>query len=161
MKLLPFFAVALLACAGLVAQIKRYNGPRPDKADIPLLLQAGQLSEIENGEAQERPEKDATVYIVNGLASPVRTPVPEPTFLFKSDKINPERLSLFRMEIKNGNRFIAIPTNKSKKGPKPIFLMVNRLETGLWRVEVNEYLENGEYCLSPEGSNKVFCFSAY
>jgi hypothetical protein len=26
---------------------------------------------------------------------------------------------------------------------------------------VNEPLENGEYCLSPEGSNAVFCFSEY
>jgi hypothetical protein len=29
------------------------------------------------------------------------------------------------------------------------------------KVEVNEPLENGEYCLSPEGSNAVFCFSEY
>jgi hypothetical protein len=39
--------------------------------------------------------------------------------------------------------------------------MVNRLENGLYRVEVNEYIENGEYCLSPEGSNKSFCFTTY
>jgi hypothetical protein len=35
------------------------------------------------------------------------------------------------------------------------------LEPGLYRVEVNEPLEDGEYCLSPEGSNDVFCFSEY
>jgi len=26
---------------------------------------------------------------------------------------------------------------------------------------VNEVIDNGEYCLSPEGSNQVFCFTTY
>jgi hypothetical protein len=65
------------------------------------------------------------------------------------------------MEVKSGNRFVAMPTRGKKGGPKPVFLMVNRLEAGLFKVEVNEYLENGEYCLSPENSNRVFCFTTY
>ena len=155
-------AVFGLLAALLCGQPKRYEGPRPAKADVPYLLQANQLTELESGEAQERNEKDAVLYTVSGTASTVRTPVPEPTFIFKSDKINPERLALYRMETKSGSRVVAIPTGRRKSGPKPIFLMVNRLgESGLWRVEVNEYLENGEYCLSPEGSNKVFCFAAF
>ena len=31
----------------------------------------------------------------------------------------------------------------------------------LFWIEANEYLDNGEYCLTPEGSNKVFCFQIY
>lgn len=161
MRVLRWSVLTVAVCAGLAAQTKRYEGPRPEKADVPFLLQAGKLTEIESGEAQEKTEKDATIYIVSGVSSPTRTPLPEPIFLFKADKVNPERLSLFRMEVKNGNRFIAMPTRGKKGGPKPIFLMVNRLESGLYKVEVNEYLENGEYCLSPDGSNRVYCFSTY
>jgi len=32
---------------------------------------------------------------------------------------------------------------------------------GLYRLEVNESLENGEYGLTPEGANQVFCFQVY
>jgi len=154
--------LSLVAVSAMLGQSKqRYDGPRPTKDDVPFLLQAGQLTEIESGEATERNEKDATLYTVAGATSSVRTPVPEPIFIFKSDRINPERLSLFRMESKSGNRVVTIPTSRRRSGPKPIFLMVNRLSGDLWRVEVNEYLENGEYCLTPEGLNKVFCFTAY
>jgi hypothetical protein len=41
--------------------------------------------------------------------------------------------------------------------------MVTRIEGHLYRVDVNEGLglENGEYSLSPQGSNTVFCFQVY
>jgi hypothetical protein len=31
----------------------------------------------------------------------------------------------------------------------------------LFRVEANEGLPNGEYALTPEGSNHTFCFQVY
>ena len=156
-------ALLVLAAAGVSGQTKKsYDGPRPVKADVPYLLEAGRLTEVESSEAQQKDEKDAVVYTVPGSTSPTRTPMPEPIFLFKSDRINPERLSLYRMESKGGNRVISISTRgKAKSSQKPVFLMVNRLEAGLYRVEVNEYIENGEYCLTPEGSNKTFCFTTY
>ncbi|MCX7602464.1 MAG: hypothetical protein N2036_00165, partial [Bryobacteraceae bacterium] len=62
-----------------------------------------------------------------------------------------------------GSRTLTFPEGgrRRKDGPKPVFLLVTMLEPGLYRVEVNEPLEDGEYCLSPEGSNDVFCFSEY
>jgi hypothetical protein len=38
---------------------------------------------------------------------------------------------------------------------------VTRLASDLYRIEVNESLEPGEYSLSPEGSNQVFCFEVF
>jgi len=154
----------LLLCALLPALAqKKYTGPRPEKADVPYLLQAGKLTEAEVGMAMEASGKDASLYSVPGPASPVRTPVPEPVFLFKADTINPDKIALYKMDTKTGNRTVSFALTKKKKGEsgRPIFLMVTPLSPGLFKIEVNEVLENGEYCMSPEGSNKVFCFAEY
>ena len=57
--------------------------------------------------------------------------------------------------------------------PNGSFTLVNHLDlavsqtsnpTGGWniyRIDVGESLENGEYSLTPEGSNQVFCFQVY
>ena len=84
-------------------------------------------------------------------------------FLFQSDKINPERLSLFKMESKSGQRTLSLPADprRRKDNARPLFILVTPLENRLFKVEVNEPLDNGEYCLSPEGTNTVFCFSEF
>jgi len=38
---------------------------------------------------------------------------------------------------------------------------VTRLDSDLYRIEVGESLEPGEYSLSPEGSSQVFCFQVF
>jgi hypothetical protein len=150
-------------CA-LLAQDK-YSGPRPPKPDVPYLLHAGSLVETEVGEAKEESRKDWQAYVLGSAASPARTPVAEPVFLLKSEKLAPEKLQLYRIEVKNNRREIAFPTNpkRQKDGPRPIRLSVTRLEPGLFRLEVNHGmgLENGQYGLTPEGSNQVFCFEEY
>jgi hypothetical protein len=154
--------LAMLAAFPASAQ-KKYTGPRPPQADVPFLVHAGKLLPVETGEAKESQGKNETVYTLGGASSPTRTPVPEPIFLFQSDKINPERLTLFRMDVKGGQRTLALATDtRKKKGTaRPIFILVTPLENRLFKVEVNEPLDNGEYCLSPEGSNTVFCFSEF
>ena len=157
-------AVALLVVTALpVAAQKKYTGPRPAKSDVPFLQHGKKLIEVESGEAHESPGKGETEYSIAGATSPTKTPVPEPVFLFQSDKINPDRLSLFRMEVKGGQRTITIATDSRKRKDKarPIFMLVTPIENRLFKVEVNEPLENGEYCLSPEGSNTVFCFNEF
>jgi hypothetical protein len=157
-------AAALLMLAALPAAAqKKYTGPRPPKADAPFLVHANQLLPVESGQARESQGKNETSYTVEGAASPTKTPIPEPIFLFQSDKINPERLSLYRMETKNGQRTLSIPSDprKKKDNARPIFILVTPLEDRLFKVEVNEPLDNGEYCLSPEGSNTVFCFNEF
>lgn len=157
-------AAALLLLAALPAAAqKKYTGPRPTKADVPFLVHANQLLPVETSEAREAQGKNETNYSVAGESSPTRTPVPEPVFLFLSDRINPERLSLFRMVTRNGERTLSLPSDprKKKDSVRPIFILVTPLENRLFKVEVNEPLDNGEYCLSPEGSNTVFCFSEF
>jgi hypothetical protein len=40
-------------------------------------------------------------------------------------------------------------------------LSVTRLDRGMYRIEASETLENGEYSISPNDSNRVFCFQVY
>jgi len=87
-----------------------------------------------------------------------------PIFLFLSDKIKPEKLSLYRLEATRGQREIAFPNNPRdmiRRGPRPVRLTFKRLDENLYWIEVNQYLENGEYCLSPSGSPAVFCIQIY
>lgn len=152
--------LAFALAAALTAQ-GRYDGPRPEKADLPYLLHARNLVETEPGEAVMSTDKRFTVYTVAGAASSVKTPVPEPIFLFKSERINADRLSLYKMTVERGSRVIRFPERPGKNTPKPVFLMVTPLEKGLFKVEVNEPIEDGEYCLTPDGENIVFCFTTY
>lgn len=157
MRTLAFLLVLALP---LVAQ-RGYDGPRPEKADLPYILHATTLLPTETGAATQTEEKKNTIYTVAGATSSARTPVPEPIFLFKSERLNPDRLSLYRMTVEKGNRILRFPERPGKNSPKPVFLMVSPLEKGLFKVEVNEPIGEGEFCLSPDGENTVFCFTTY
>jgi hypothetical protein len=152
----------LLACSIFAPAQEKYNGPRPPKADVPYLLHADNLVETDSAQAREEQKKDDTLYIVNGAAAIARTPVAEPIFLFQSDKISPDSLELYAMEVKNGNRQVVV-SKKRKNNSKQHRLMVTKLDDKLYRLEVNEGLglENGEYSISPQGTNEVFCFSVF
>ena len=159
---------AILVAAGLMvlwqsglAQKKTYSGPRPSKTDIPFLLHADNLIPTETGEAREEKRKNETVATVAGATSPVRTPLAEPIFLLESTKTDPGQLELWKLEVKDGNRQLVIPDKPKKNSPRPLRLVLTKLDDALFRVEVNEVLENGEYSLSPRGSNQVFCFQVY
>lgn len=156
-------AAGMLAWVVLLASAlaQKYDGPRPPKADLPYLQHADNLIETEAAEAREENRKDEIAYIVPGAASPARTPLAEPIFLFVSESIPAEKLALFAMQVRRGNREIAFPQRRKDRGPRPLRLAVRRLDDKLYRIEANETLENGQYCLSPEGSNKVFCFEVY
>lgn len=151
-----------LAAIPALAQSK-YTGPRPPKSDVPYLLHAANLVETETAEAKEEKRKDDTAYVVSGATSPARTPLSEPIFLLDSKKIVPEKLQLYRLDAKNGKREVVFPpVNKRRKdGARPFHLNFRRLGEGLYRIEANEYLQNGEYALTPEGSNSVFLFQVY
>jgi hypothetical protein len=40
-------------------------------------------------------------------------------------------------------------------------MTASKLDGNLYKLEAQEFLENGEYCMSPQGSNAVFCFAVY
>jgi hypothetical protein len=154
--------IALILFATATALGQKYNGPRPPKPDLPYLIHAEDLVATESTEAKEESRnKEDLAYVVRGASSPARTPLAGPMFLLEAVKLVPERLQLYKLEVKNGNREVFFSKKNRNKSARPLHLNVTRLAQGLFRVEVTESLENGEYSLTPEGSNQVFCFQVY
>lgn len=142
----------------------KYTGPRPPKPDMVYLLHASELVPTEAGEAKEETRKDVVANVMKGVASSARTPLAEPIFLIATEKLDAGKFELYRMDTKNGQREVVVPNDpkkRAKNAPKPLRLKWEKVETGLFRLEANEYLENGEYCLTPAGSQQVFCFQVY
>jgi hypothetical protein len=152
----------ILFLLGAVAgSAQKYTGPRPPKPDVVYLVHADNLLPLEVAEAKQESKKDEVTYTVAGASSPARTPLAEPIFLLQSDKIQADRLELYRMEVKNGHREVSMSKSRRRGGPRPLRLSVSKLDGNLYRVEASEMLENGEYSLSPNDSNAVFCFEVY
>jgi hypothetical protein len=152
-----FALLVLLACA---AWGQKYTGPRPPKADLPYLKHAENLIPLESGEAkEEKGKKEEITYVIEGAASTAKTPLASPIFLFLSDKMNPESLQLFKLESRGGRRELSV---SPKRPGKPIRVTVSKLSAdGLYRIEVGDSLDAGEYSLSPSDSNRVFCFQVF
>lgn len=138
---------------------QKYTGPRPEKSDVPYLVHADSLVETEVKEAREQTKKDDITYVVAGANSPARTPLASPILLVQADKLSVDRLTLYKLESKNGQREITF--RKKKQNVRPIRLNVTPLGENLFRIEVEESLSAGEYSLTPEGSNQVFCFAIF
>ena len=153
---LPFL---LLSATTLAAQ-QKYTGPRPPKPDLPYLMHADNLVPTESLEAKQEERKNDVTYVIPGANSPARTPLASPAFLILTDQLQADRLQLFKLQSKGGQREVLF-TRKKKLVARPIRLNVTRLDENLFKVEVDEILENGEYSLSPTDSNKVFCFQIY
>jgi hypothetical protein len=143
---------------------QKYTGPRPAKPDITYLLHASTLLETEVKEAKDEQRKDENAAVIDGSSSPVKTPVPEPIFLFQSEKIAPEKLEMYKLTVtKDGRREVTFPAagKRKKDSPRPIHLSTSKVDGTLYRIEASEVLEQGEYCLSPSGANRVFCFQVF
>jgi hypothetical protein len=151
-----------LSFSTIPALAQDYNGPRPPQKDVPYLLHADNLVETEVAEAKEQRIKDGLTYVIPGANSKARTPLASPVLLLQAEKLDPEKLQLFKLESKEGRREITFFEKKKNKNPQPKILEVKRLTSdNLYRIETDERLENGEYSLTPEGSNQVFCFQVY
>jgi hypothetical protein len=156
MRILTFLVLASGA-----AWAQKYTGPRPPKPDLVYLVHADNLIPTEVADAKQESRKNETIYTVAGASSPARTPMAEPIFIMDSDKIQAEHIELYRFEVKNGHREVSMVQKRTRGGPRPLRLTVTRLDRGLFKIEASETLENGEYGLSPSGSNTVFCFEVY
>jgi len=150
--------IVLLCCWPLLAQ--KYTGPRPAKPDLPYLMHADDLIPTESAEARQEERKNEVTYVIPGAGSPARTPLASPAFLILTDQIQADRLQLFKLQSKGGQREVLF-TRKKKLVAHPIRLNVTPLGENLFKIEVDEILENGEYSLSPADSNLVFCFEIY
>jgi hypothetical protein len=151
----------LLILTGLVASAQKYTGPRPPKPDVLYLLHADNLVPTEIAEAKQDSNKNQMTFSIQGTTSAARTPLAEPIFIIEADKISPDRLELYKMDVKNGRREVTMSQKRTRGGPRPLRLSVTRLEKGLYRIEASETLENGQYSISPNDSNHVFCFEVY
>jgi hypothetical protein len=155
-----FLALAVLSLSGVgIAWTADYTGPRPPKPDMLYLVHADNLIPTESGEAKEEGKGNSTKYVMTGAASPARTPLAEPIFILQSDKLTPESIELYKFDVKGGRREVDLSGGRGSS--KALHLAVTRLERGLYRIEADEVLENGEYVLSPMGSNRVFCFGIF
>jgi len=152
--------VLVVALCALPLLAQKYSGPRPPKPDILYLLHADNLTPTDVAEAKQESRKDGDTYTIAGANASAKTPMASPIFLLHSEKLDPSRLQLYKLESKGAQREIRFP--KKKGGPVPIRIEVTRLsQDNIYRIEVDESLENGEYSLTPEGSNDVFCFQVY
>ncbi len=154
-----FFLCVLAAAATCAAE--KYDGPMPPKQDIPYLLHANNLVETEVGQARQESRKNESAFVISGASSPARTPLSEPVFILDARQISPERLELYRMEVKKGDREVSIASGRRRGANGPFHLIVTPLSNHLYRIEADEPLENGEYALSPSGDNRAFCFEIY
>jgi hypothetical protein len=151
-------AGAWFAVGSVPVFAQKYDGPRPPKPDIPYIKHAANLLSTEVVQAKADKRNEETVYTIDGAASSARTPLAEPTFLLVSDKLQPDKLQLYRLETKDGHREIALGKGKGA----PIRVEVTRLTSdNLYKLEVDEELMPGEYSLSPQGSDQVFCFQVF
>ena len=158
MKQRLLFAVMCVIALGSAAD---YKGPRPPKPDVPYLLHAQTLVETEIAEAREETRKADTTYVIDGAESKAKTPLAEPIFILETQQLSAEGLELYRLEVRNGRREVSLSGKRRKGGPKPLHLLVTKLAGGLYRVEADEHLEPGQYSLTPNGSNRVFCFEVF
>src|ERR1017187_9804442 len=100
-----------------------------------------------------------------------RPPKPDVPYLKHADTLIPTEAVMAKEEKKKDDTTYVIDgANSTAKTPlaSPIFLMqairivVTKLSSdGLWKIEVDESLEPGEYSLSPEGFAQVFCFQVF
>jgi hypothetical protein len=147
-----------LSAALVAAFAQKYTGPRPDKPDLIYIKHGDRLVATEAVTAKQEKKKDQTFYTVEGANSSTKTPLALPVFLLLADKLNPNRLGLYRMDSSEGHRAVVLGVGQSSEA---IRLEIKRLDGNLYWIEVGDGLEPGEYAISPEGSNQAFCFQVF
>ncbi len=144
---MPGRLVLALLCATLSFG-QKYNGPQPEKPDLPYLVHADNLVATEAGEARQETRKDEILYVIEGPSSPAATPLASPTFLLRAEQLVPDKLEIYRLESKNGRREILFQ-RKKKQTARPILRNVTRIGDNLYKIEVEQALDNGEYSITP------------
>ena len=152
-------APVLLFTSALWAQ--DYKGPVPPKPDVPYLLHASSLVETEIQVAHEEKNKNDTLYWIDGPASPARTPLAEPIFIIRAEKLRPEKIEMYRFTAKKDRRELVIKDKPKKDDAAPLHISVTKVGRDIYKIEASEVLPNGEYSLSPSGANQVFSFQVY
>ena len=156
-QILPLLCTAMAAMAAANAQ--KYVGPTPPRPDLPYIQHATNLIATEAAEPKEQKTKDDTVYTIDGENSSSKTPLALPIFLIQADKLNPASLQMYRLESKDGHREL---TGSAKKAAEPIHVQVTRLgPDNIYKLDVYNGLDPGEYALTADGWKQMFCFQVF
>jgi hypothetical protein len=144
----------------LLIASQNYAGPRPPRKDTVYLVHADQLIATEVGIASKQAIADDITYIVPGERSTARTPLASPTFIIEAANLSPGKLRLFRLDVRNGHREVSFH-HKGNGGAIPLRADIANVSEALYRIDVVDSLSAGEYALSPDGANDVFCFEVF
>ncbi|MDR3700104.1 MAG: hypothetical protein P4L56_10745 [Candidatus Sulfopaludibacter sp.] len=148
-------AIGVAVCASA----QKYDGPLPSKPDLPYIKQAATLIPMETADVRAEKAGSGTRFLIEGAASSVKTPISLPIFILKVQKVAPEHLQLYKMEAKEGHREYVVG---GANPPDVLHLEVTRLTAdGLCRIAVSDPLEAGEYVLSGDASQQVYCFQVF
>lgn len=153
--------ILMLALTGAALFGQDYTGPTPPKADVPYLLHASTLIETQAAEAKQETKKNSTLHWIAGAASTAKTPLAEPIFIIKVEKLNPDKIEMYKFEVVKGRRELELKDRPGKNDARPLHLAVTKLGKDLYKIEASEQLANGEYSLSPSDSNLVFSFQVF
>ena len=159
-RLLALLALCALTLAGQSDGRNKLGLPNPAKQDIPYLIQASEIHELEQTEATPEEVKNQMRYWMAGTTSAAKTPLASPEFLFDSKDIDPRDLSLYRFEVVKGRRELLF-RKKKKIVAKPFMLHLEGVENRVVRIRVNSSLDPGEYGLTPDGRDTVFVFAVF
>lgn len=144
---------------GLAAQTK-YTGPKPDKKDVPYLVHAATLVQTEIAHSTPKDDGDRITWSLPGDSSLAKTPLALPIFVIDAASLAPAKLQLYRFEQKDGRRELTL-NKKGASESEPILITIGSVSGTLYRIEVVNEVENGEYGLTTPGSNQFFCFSVF
>lgn len=153
-------SLSILLIPLVFASVCAADLPTPPEDDLPFLIHATNLVPTVRAEAHQEETKKELFYWVAGERSGATTPLAFPEFLFKSVEIEPEALALYRFEIVDGRREVLFSKkNKVLARPYNLTLSIEDRDQRVARIRVSQTLRAGEYCLTPDGSNSVFCFT--
>lgn len=155
-RCLAIIVAIFCAFAVAAAQTPKYNGPPPPKSDLPYLKHAETLVPTEAVEVKSEKDKDDTRYTIAGASSSARTPLPLPIFIMKAAGVDPLHLKLVRLRSAEGRREI---TSTEMKNADVLHVSVTRLDSGLYRLDVADSLDSGEYMLVAPAFDRAFCFA--
>jgi hypothetical protein len=152
--------IAILFVAVLTGQPK-YTGPKPPKKNVPYIVHAGNPVETEVSTAFQIINNDLITYVISGEKSTARTPLASPIFVIEPAALmDVEKFRLFRLEAKDGHRTVTFH-NKGLRGAMPLRIQITSIPGGLYQIEVADTLSPGQYALTPDGTNEVFCFEVF
>jgi hypothetical protein len=153
------FALAILFVTVVIAR-QDYSGLRPPRKDTVYLVHADELIATEADVATKQASEDDVTYIVAGERSKARTPLASPTLVIDAENLSAEKLRLFRLDVRNGHREVSFHYD-GKGGAIPLRVAIANVAKRLYRIDVLDSLIAGEYALSPDGANDVFCFEVF